>query len=114
MKIFICQNMNGRKDEEIIEERQRLIEQFHIEADELIDSYFSDNKTPVEMLGASIELMGQADFVLIPTGKKNRGVEIEHSVANEYGIPVIYYDTNEVARENKNFNEIEEKYYKCL
>lgn len=92
MKVFISQNMKNRADEEILAEREELIKRFHITKDELIDSFITDeNKTPVEMLGKSIELLGQADLALIPSGHRNRGVEIEYQVATKYGIERIYY-----------------------
>ena len=92
MKVFISQNMQGRTDEEILKEREEIIKRFHITKDELIDSFIRDeDKTPVEMLGKSIELLGQADLVLIPSGHTNRGVEIECKVAIKYGIPKLIY-----------------------
>lgn len=92
MKVFISQNMKDRTDEEILKEREELIKRFHITKDELIDSFITDeNKTPVEMLGKSIELLGQADLALIPSVNRNRGVEIEYQVATKYGIERIYY-----------------------
>ena len=92
MKVFISQNMNGKTDKQILKEREELMKRFHITKDELIDSFITDeNKTPVEMLGKSIELLGQADFIFIPHGRRNRGVEIEYQTALEYKIPIIFY-----------------------
>jgi len=92
MKVFISQNMVNRTDEEILKEREKLIKQFHITKEELIDSWIKDdNKNPVEMLGKSIELLGQADLLFIPKGARGRGVEIEYSIAKEYRIPIIFY-----------------------
>ena len=92
MKVFISQNMNGKTDKQILKEREELMKRFHITKDELIDSFITDeNKTSVEMLGKSIELLGQADFILIPHGRINRGAAIEYRTALEYKIPIIFY-----------------------
>lgn len=100
-KIFISQPMKDRTDEEIMQERNKimtrmteLITKFKKQPVEFIDSYFGDgaSKSPVDSIGKSISLMGEADLVVFARGWEDaRGCKIEHQVAKEYGIQVSYF-----------------------
>ncbi len=93
-KLFISQPMRGRSDEEILKERESLIEKakqkFNDEV-EFLNSHFSDyNGNALEFLGKSIELLGKADVALFGAGWENaRGCRIEHICCEEYGIEIV-------------------------
>jgi hypothetical protein len=92
-KLFISQPMNGRTDEEIIEERKNAIisvQEILNEDVEVIDSFFSTDASPVWLLGESLKLLSMADIVYFCDGWENyRGCRIEHTCAVEYGIDII-------------------------
>ena len=97
MKLFISQPMRDKTDDEIKEERKRIIETvkkiFPTEKVEVIDSFFEGaphDATPLWFLGESIKLLGQADFVYFAKGwEKYRGCRLEHQCAEEYGIKYV-------------------------
>lgn len=96
-KIFISQPMRDKTDDEIKRERQKIIDAcvdeygFDIE---IIDSFFEGaphDVKPAWFLGKSIELLSTADKVFFADGWQfARGCVIEHEVAVEYGIEIIY------------------------
>lgn len=92
-KIFISQPMKDRTDEEIMQERNRIMAKWTNKPVEFIDSFFREpGKNSTESLGKSIFLMGYADlFVFAPGWENARGCRIEHEVAKEYGIPIAYF-----------------------
>lgn len=100
-KIFISQPMKGRTDEEIMQERNKImikmtevITRFGGRPVEFIDSFFGEgaSKSPIDSIGKSISLMGEADLVVFAPGWEDaRGCRIEHQVARDYGIQVSYY-----------------------
>ena len=76
MKIFISQPMNGKSDEEIIQEREEIIkvleDRFGKDNIEFIDSFFDDTvkdvNIPVFLLGESIKKLSLSIFkVLSPS-----------------------------------------------
>ena len=93
-KLFISQPMRGRSDEEILKERENLIEKakqkFNDEV-EILDSFFSDyNGNALGFLGKSIEVLSHADVAVFGSGWDNaRGCVIEHKCSEEYGIEII-------------------------
>lgn len=98
MKVFISQPMNGKAPEEILKERNMVIEavkeRFGDEA-EIIDSYFADfeeskyKTVSLAYLAKSIELLATADIaVFCKDWRKARGCRVEFSCAMEYGIEV--------------------------
>lgn len=96
MKIFISQPMNGKTDEEIIKERNQLIDcakEHYGENIEVIDSFFKGaphNANPLWFLGESIKKLSEADVaVFAKDWEKARGCKIEHSCAIEYGVEVV-------------------------
>ena len=92
-KIFISQPMKGRTDEEIMQERNKIMTKWTNASVEFIDSFFCEpGKNSTESLGKSIFLMGDADLVVFAPGWENaRGCRIEHEVAKEYGIQIAYF-----------------------
>ena len=92
-KIFISQPMKGRTDEEIMQERNRIMAKWTNKSFEFIDSFFCEpGKNSTDSLGKSISLMGEADLVVFAPGWEDaRGCRIEHQVARDYGIPIAYF-----------------------
>lgn len=92
-KIFISQPMKGRTDEEIMQERNRIMAKWANKSVEFINSFFCEpGKNSTDSLGKSISLMGEADLVVFAPGWADaRGCSIEHEVAMEYGIQISYF-----------------------
>lgn len=99
-KVFISQPMRGRKDEEILKEREKIkknIKDILEEDVEIIDSFLQeypenvhDIHIPVWYLGKSIQLLSQADMIYLGEGwDKARGCKIEYEIAKAYGINII-------------------------
>lgn len=99
--IFISQPMQFRNEQDIRSERQKIIDKlsniYGKNNIEIIDSYHCDWdplwSNPAWFLGKSIELLSTADMAYFAEGwELSRGCRIEHQVAREYGIEVIYGD----------------------
>ena len=99
-KVFISQPMRGRTDEEILAEREEVIEKvrqiYDGEEIEIIDSFFKEapeDATPLWYLGDSIVLLSKADVVYFCKGWETaRGCVIEYMCAMQYGIDVVLYN----------------------
>ena len=98
MKVFISQPMNGKSEEEILEERKYAIadaKRRFGEDVEIIDSYLEDyNPTggciSLKYLAKSIELLADADIAYFMQGWKDaRGCKIEFECAKAYGVSYI-------------------------
>lgn len=104
MKCMISQPMNGLTEEQIKETRAKAIECLEKLGYEFEDSYFEDEwskpenmaargvvNIPVAFLSKSIEKMANCDAVLFCYGwEKMRGCRIEHQIASDYGLKIIY------------------------
>lgn len=94
-KIFISQPMKDKTDEEIISERERIIELCKKKYGDIkiIDSFFENaphDARPLWFLAKSLELLSTADIAFFADGWKNyRGCKIEHECAKEYGIEIV-------------------------
>lgn len=97
-RLFISQPMNGRTNEEIRTERERIIEDMRREwyvdePFEVVDSFFENapvGASPLWYLGESIKLLSTATLAYFAYGWEDaRGCRIEHLCAEEYGIPCI-------------------------
>lgn len=94
-KIFISQPMRGKTREEILEERNKAIEEVEQilgQKVDVIDTVFDlpENAKPLEYLGESIKCLSQADVaVFIGDWRNARGCRIENECARKYWIPVI-------------------------
>lgn len=94
-KIFISQPMKDKTNEEIISEREYIIEFCKKEYGdiEIIDSFFENaphDARPLWFLAKSLELLSTADIAFFANGWKNyRGCKIEHECAKEYGIEIV-------------------------
>lgn len=103
-KIMISQRMNGLTDEQIIETRNRFLEYAKKENLEVVNTYFTDEwysnesmssrgvvQIPLCFLAKSLETMSQCSIVYFAKGWENaRGCKIEHEVALQYGLEIIY------------------------
>lgn len=90
MKVMISQPMRGKTNEQIREEREKLVKQLETEGHEVIDTVFDDftegKATPVHYLAKSIEFIANVEGVVFMKGWENaRGCKIEHQIAKEYG-----------------------------
>lgn len=94
-KIFISQPMKDKTNEEVISERERIIELCKKKYGdiEIIDSFFEStphDARPLWFLAKSLELLSTADIAFFADGWKNyRGCKIEHECAKEYGIEIV-------------------------
>ena len=94
MKVFISQPMKGKTDEEILTERNHMIEvvkeKYPNEEIEIIDSFFQGapvDAKPLWFLGKALELLSTADLAVFAEGFEHyRGCRIEQMCCNEYGI----------------------------
>ena len=98
MKVMISQPMRGKTNEQIREERKAIIEKFNNMHIEVIDTIFTDEppkdcNVAVYYLGKSISAMKDIDAIYMDDGwREARGCRIEHQVAKEYGIKILYND----------------------
>lgn len=97
-KLFISQPMNGKSDEEILQERQFGIDKAKEligEDVEVIETFYTDfgpDAKPLEYLGRSIMDLAKADIAYFAPGWEiARGCKIEHECARAYGIDTIYW-----------------------
>lgn len=97
-RVFISQPMNGKTDESIKVERQKIVDAIVKEYGkdvEVIDSFFEGalyNANPLWFLGKSLELLSTADMVFFAKGWESaRGCRLEHDAAQAYGIEIINF-----------------------
>ena len=98
------QPMNGFTDEQIHETRNRFLEFAKEEKLQVVNTFFTNQlyvKSDMELLGVinfpvsylskSLEKMSQCNIVYFAKGWENaRGCKIEHEVALQYGLDIIY------------------------
>ena len=91
--------MQGKTEERIREERQKLTEDLMEMGYEVVDSVFSEfpaaeevyTSVPLAYLAKSLNLLAKCDGVAFASGWANaRGCKIEHDCAKAYGIPIIF------------------------
>lgn len=97
MKVFISQPMKDKTDEEILTERNRMIERvkelYPSEEVEVLETFFQNaphEARPLWFLAKSLEFLSTADVaVFAPGWDQYRGCRIENTCAREYGIAVV-------------------------
>lgn len=92
MKVFISQPMNGRTNEDIVLERNRIKDELSKYFDvQILDTLFDfDDRDPLYFLGKSIEVMAEADLVVFSSNWESaRGCRIEYRCAMEYGKKIM-------------------------
>lgn len=91
MKLMISQPMRGKTEQQIREERAKLVKQLEKEGYEVVDTIFAEESpkdcdTALYYLSKSIEAMSKVDgLVFMPGWQEARGCRIEFQVALEYG-----------------------------
>lgn len=104
MKAMLSQPMNGLTDEQIISTRGRAISYLEGEGYDIVNTLFTDEwyskesmkdrgvvQIPICFLAKSLENMSLCDAVYFCKGWENaRGCKIEHEVALQYGVKIIY------------------------
>ena len=94
-KLFISQPMKDKTNEEIKEERNKIVKRVteRFGEVEVIDSFFENAQNdakPLWFLGKSLELLSTADCAYFAEGWKDyRGCKIEHEAAVHYGIDIV-------------------------
>lgn len=103
-KIMISQPMNGLTEEQIHETRNRFLGFAKKENLEVVNTFFTSYRDsseamvsrgvvqiPVCFLAKSLEYMSECSTVYFAKGWENaRGCKIEHEVALQYGLEIIY------------------------
>lgn len=103
-KIMISQPMNGLTDEQIVETRNRFLEYAKKERLEVVNTYFTDEyyskesltqrgvvQIPLSFLAKSVDNMSLCHKAYFAKGWENaRGCKIEHEIAKQYGLEIIY------------------------
>ena len=94
LKAMICQPMAGLTREEILVNRDKIVER--LSQVEVIDTFFDDvpnvggENIGILLLAKSLEAMSKADIVIFADGWQNaRGCMIEYEVACAYDKPII-------------------------
>lgn len=104
MKAMLSQPMAGKTNEEIIATRERAIAVLKERGYEIINTLFTDEwysqeamkkrgveNIPLCFLAKSLENMSLCHAAYFCKGWKNaRGCRIEHEVAKDYGMTIIY------------------------
>lgn len=97
--IMISQPMKDFSSEKIIEIREKSIHTLETFGYDVIDNFFTDDgfitdatkHTSVAYLAKLIEVMSKCDAVYFCKGwEKARGCKIEHEIAKNYGLAIIY------------------------
>ena len=98
MKVMISQPMAGKNDDDIKNERNKIISKFRNMHIDVVDTFFNDNTTGIDkpdvyLLSKSIQAMVEVDAVYFVDGwREARGCRIEHEICKEYGIKCLYSD----------------------
>ena len=97
MKVFISFPMNGKSYDELVKERDSIINQcktYFSEDTYYIDTIFDDPdfdcNDPLYYLGKSITAMAEADIVVFARNWQiARGCTIEYDCAKKYNVPIL-------------------------
>lgn len=108
MKVMISQGMKGKTDEQIKNERKKIIRQLEEMHITVVDTIFKDDfdkkvsrRPAVKYLSKSIDILAEVDAVLFMDGWENyRGCCVEHEICKQYDIKILYEDFF-VNKENK-------------
>ncbi len=106
MKIMISQPMKRRTNEEIKKERKEMVDKFNKLHIEVVDTFFEEeaegyNHVALYYIAKSVMEMAKVDAVYFADNWQNaRGCRIEHQIAKEYGIKILYSDFLRNSNEN--------------
>lgn len=104
MKAMLSQPMRGKTDEEIVATRERAISKLTELGYDVVNTLFTDEwynkdkmeergvvQIPLVFLAKSLENMANCHAAYFCKGwEEARGCKIEHEVAKEYGVTIIY------------------------
>lgn len=93
--IMISQPMAGKTEEEIQTTKDRFLEYAKEHNYKVVNTWFKDTwnakHQPIYLLSMSISAMSACDAVYFSKGwELARGCKIEHSIAKDYGLTIIY------------------------
>ena len=97
-KAMISQPMNGLTHEEIQAKREKLASKLERMGYEVVNQYLEQCEAinPIACLARSIDTMAECRAVYFCDGWEDaRGCRIEHDVAEEYGLDIIYAEDEE-------------------
>lgn len=108
-KAMISQPMANKSEAEIKNEREKAIEKLSALGYEFVDSFIKEDiittntrQKSVAYLAKSLEYMSLCDAVYFIKGWETaRGCRIEHSVAQAYGLEILYQLKLKIRKENK-------------
>jgi hypothetical protein len=103
-KVMISQPMKGLTEKQIVETQNRFLDFAKKENMEVMNTYFKDEwfakielnhigvvQVPVYYLAKSLEKMAYCNAVYFAKGWESaRGCQIEHEVALQYGLNILY------------------------
>lgn len=103
-KVMISQPMAGYTDEQIVETRNRFLKFAENENMEVVNTLFTDEwhskeamtergvvQIPLSFLAKAVECMSLCHAAYFAKGWENaRGCKIEHEIALQYGLEIIY------------------------
>ena len=97
IKVMISSPMKGKTKADIDNERKEMIENIEKVSNnfEVIDTVIenADELSELECFSKSIEFMSKVDYLCMGYGWEfTRGCKLEHQIAKEYGLPIIYLD----------------------
>ena len=96
MKAIISQPMNGKSNEQIRKEREKVVHELTNLGWEVVDTIFKEEplkgiSETIFYLSKSIEVISRIDVVLFMNGWQDaRGCKIEHEICKQYDIPTMY------------------------
>lgn len=97
MKIFISQPMKGLSKEQILQNRQEVVDKLTSYGHTIVDSYIEDRppncgNEALYCLGKSLQIIAEeADAVYFMDGWSDaRGCYMEHDACFRYGIKILY------------------------
>lgn len=96
LKVMISQPMRGKTNEQIRQEREKLVKRLEKDNFEVVDTIISEN-TPkgcneaIYYLSKSIEFISKVDMVYFMKGwEEARGCRIENKICQDYGKQTMY------------------------
>lgn len=96
---MISQPMKDLSDEDILATREKAINTLEQFGYDVVDSYFADDNglvsddtknIPVAYLAKSIAIMAKCNAVYFCKGWQQARCKIEHEIAKNYGLSIIY------------------------
>ena len=96
LKIMISQPMRGKTNEQIRQEREKLVKRLEKDNFEVVDTIISENapkncNEAIYYLSKSIEFISKVDIVYFMKGwQEARGCKIENKICQDYGRQTMY------------------------